>query len=32
MSQRLDSYVGAYGADFAYTFDNAIMLNWYPKG
>ena len=31
MSQRLDSYVGAYGADFAYTFDNAIMLNWYPK-
>jgi SAM-dependent methyltransferase len=31
MSQRLDSYAGAYGADFAYTFDNAIMLNWYPK-
>jgi len=31
MSQRLDSYVSAYGADFAYTFDNAIMLNWYPK-
>ena len=31
MSQNLDSYVGAYGQDFAYAFDNAIMLNWYPK-
>jgi len=31
MSQDLDSYIGAYGDDFAYAFDNAIMLNWYPK-
>jgi 2-polyprenyl-3-methyl-5-hydroxy-6-metoxy-1,4-benzoquinol methylase len=31
MSQDLDSYVGAYGADSAYALDNAIMLNWYPK-
>ena len=31
MSQNLDSYISAYGADFVYTFDNSIMLNWYPK-
>jgi 2-polyprenyl-3-methyl-5-hydroxy-6-metoxy-1,4-benzoquinol methylase len=31
MSQNLDSYIRAYGEDFAYAFDNAIMLNWYPK-
>ena len=27
----LDSFVDAYGADFAYSFDNDIMLNWYPS-
>ena len=31
MSQDLDSYIHAYGENFAYAFDNAIMLNWYPK-
>lgn len=28
---RLDSFLDAYGEDFTYAFDNAIILNWYPK-
>ncbi|MCQ1769260.1 class I SAM-dependent methyltransferase [Neorhizobium galegae] len=27
----LDSHLPAYKPDFAYQFDNEIMLNWYPK-
>lgn len=28
---NLDSFANAYGDDFAYSFDNNIMLNWYPS-
>ncbi|MDH5766293.1 MAG: class I SAM-dependent methyltransferase, partial [Gammaproteobacteria bacterium] len=31
MSERLNSYVGAYGEDFDYAFDNEVILNWYPR-
>lgn len=27
---ELDNFLDAYGDDFAYSFDNSIMLNWYP--
>lgn len=27
----LDEYLSAYKPDFAYQFDNEIILNWYPK-
>lgn len=27
----LDDYLPAYKSDFAYQFDNEIILNWYPK-
>ena len=27
----LDNYLSAYKPDFAYQFDNDIILNWYPK-
>lgn len=31
MKSELDQFLGAYGDDFAYAFDNAIILNWYPQ-
>lgn len=31
MSEPLDSYVEAYDKNFAYAFDNELMLNWYPQ-
>ncbi|WRH63277.1 MAG: class I SAM-dependent methyltransferase [Fuscovulum sp.] len=31
MKSNLDQFLGAYGEDFAYAFDNAIVLNWYPQ-
>ncbi|MBC2836292.1 class I SAM-dependent methyltransferase [Paragemmobacter straminiformis] len=31
MTEGLDSFLDAYGDDFAYAFDNAIILNWYPR-
>lgn len=31
MSDTLDTYLAAYGDDFPYAFDNAIILNWYPQ-
>ena len=31
MTEKLDNYILAYGAEFDYAFDNNIMLNWYPK-
>jgi SAM-dependent methyltransferase len=31
MQSRLDAFVDAYGDDFAYSFDNRIILNWYPR-
>ncbi|MBC3207671.1 class I SAM-dependent methyltransferase [Pseudomonas sp. SWRI111] len=30
MTNRLDSYLSAYGEGFGFAFDNNIMLNWYP--
>lgn len=30
MTEALDGYLAAYGDDFAYAFDNAVILNWYP--
>ncbi len=29
-SNQLDSFISAYGDGFAYSFDNDLMLNWYP--
>jgi trans-aconitate methyltransferase len=31
MTNDLDSFIGAYQKNFAYDFDNEIMLNWYPE-
>lgn len=31
MTNRLDSYLSAYGKGFGFEFDNNIMLNWYPE-
>jgi hypothetical protein len=31
MTNRLDSYLSAYGEGFGFAFDNNIMLNWYPE-
>lgn len=31
MTSELDQFLGAYGDEFAYAFDNAIILNWYPR-
>ncbi|WP_420993386.1 methyltransferase domain-containing protein [Cupriavidus sp. 30B13] len=31
MTNRLDSFIEAYGERFAYSFDNDLILNWYPK-
>ncbi|MGW7773357.1 class I SAM-dependent methyltransferase [Pseudomonas machongensis] len=31
MSNNLDTFIGAYGGNFSYAFDNDIMLNWYPQ-
>lgn len=31
MKSDLDQFLGAYGDGFAYAFDNAIILNWYPQ-
>lgn len=31
MNNQLDEYISAYGEGFAYSFDNDLMLNWYPK-
>ncbi|QAA94684.1 class I SAM-dependent methyltransferase [Pollutimonas thiosulfatoxidans] len=31
MSDHLDTYIGAYKDTFAYSFDNNLLLNWYPK-
>lgn len=31
MSDALNEFAPAYGADFAYAFDNQVMLNWYPR-
>jgi len=31
MSNKLDSFIGAYGDNFSFSFDNNIMLNWYPQ-
>lgn len=31
MTNRLDSYLSAYGEGFGFAFDNSIMLNWYPE-
>jgi 2-polyprenyl-3-methyl-5-hydroxy-6-metoxy-1,4-benzoquinol methylase len=28
---KLDDFVGAYRDDFAFSFDNHIILNWYPR-
>lgn len=30
-SARLDSLSAAYGEQFAYAFDNDLILNWYPQ-
>ena len=31
MKENLDAYSAAYSKDFAYAFDNDLILNWYPK-
>lgn len=31
MDERLDAYQDAYGENFDYSFDNQIILNWYPQ-
>lgn len=31
MSNRLDTFLPAYGEGFGYAFDNNIILNWYPE-
>lgn len=31
LTQNLDNYIGAYGEDFDFSFDNEIILNWYPE-
>lgn len=31
MSDALNQHVTAYGDGFGYAFDNAVMLNWYPR-
>jgi 2-polyprenyl-3-methyl-5-hydroxy-6-metoxy-1,4-benzoquinol methylase len=31
MTNSLDALSGAYGRDFPYALDNALMLNWYPQ-
>ena len=31
MSNRLDTYLPAYGEGFGYAFDNNVILNWYPE-
>jgi len=31
MSSSLNDYLGAYSGAFRYSFDNEIMLNWYPQ-
>lgn len=31
MSNSLDSFIAAYGEGFDYAFDNAIILDWYPR-
>ncbi|EJN33183.1 MULTISPECIES: class I SAM-dependent methyltransferase [unclassified Pseudomonas] len=31
MTNRLDTYLSAYGKGFGFEFDNNIMLNWYPE-
>jgi SAM-dependent methyltransferase len=31
MTEYLDGFVSAYANDSSYTFDNKIMLNWYPE-
>ncbi|SDC22303.1 Methyltransferase domain-containing protein [Cupriavidus sp. YR651] len=31
MADQLDSFISAYGEGFAYSFDNDILLNWYPR-
>ena len=31
MSNMLDTHVKAYEGNSLYDFDNAILLNWYPK-
>jgi 2-polyprenyl-3-methyl-5-hydroxy-6-metoxy-1,4-benzoquinol methylase len=29
--ENLDKYISSYNAGFEYTFDNTIILNWYPR-
>src|SRR5712692_9414047 len=31
MSPELDGYVPAYTEEFAYSLDNRLILNWYPR-
>lgn len=31
MDRHLDQFVPAYGTGFGYSFDNTILLHWYPR-
>jgi 2-polyprenyl-3-methyl-5-hydroxy-6-metoxy-1,4-benzoquinol methylase len=31
LNNNLDNYIGAYSDQFDFSFDNNIMLNWYPQ-